>query len=247
MKKPIIGISSNAREDFELWFNDYYINFVGMDEVNVITDTGGVPLVLPQVVDTSCLDTYLDIIDGLVIVGGLDVSPSYYNEDTHPLCGELNPKRDEFESYLIKKASERNIPLLVICRGLQLTNVIYGGSLYQDLSLNPEITIKHSAMKEGGNDVHSINIIDKNSRFHQLVQTDEMYVNSIHHQVIKDLASDFNIVAVSRDNVIEVIEHKDKSKFFIGTQFHPEIMGARGNELMKNIFYGMHKYITENQ
>lgn len=246
MKKPIIGITSNCRADFEEWFNDYYINFVGMDEVDVIVNTGGAPIVLPQTLDKDCLNNYLDIIDGLVVVGGLDVSPSYYNEDLHPLCGELNPKRDAFESYLIKEAFQRNIPTIVICRGLQLANVIFGGTLYQDLSLNPEVTIKHSAMKEGANDIHSIKVTDKNSRFYSLLEEEEMYVNSIHHQIIKKLANDFKSIAVSKDNVVEVIEHKDSSKFFIGTQFHPEIMGARGNELMKKLFYGMYDFINNH-
>ncbi|MDL2212091.1 gamma-glutamyl-gamma-aminobutyrate hydrolase family protein [Erysipelotrichaceae bacterium OttesenSCG-928-M19] len=243
MKKPIIGITSNYRADFEEWFNNYYINYVGMDEVNVIIATGGTPIVLPQTTDYDILDEYLNLIDGLVVIGGQDVSPSYYNEDVHPLCSELCPERDICESYLILEAFKRKIPIIAICRGLQLANAIFGGSLYQDLTLNPKITVKHSAMKEGGNDIHSIKVIDKDSRFFSLIDCEELYVNSIHHQIIKELAPDFKSVAISKDNVCEVIEHKDKAVFFIGTQFHPEIMGARGNKMMQNLFRGMYDYL----
>lgn len=236
MKKPLIGISCHTIAATETWFHGYFINYIGVDESNAVLEAGGIPFVLPQTLDEEIIKEYVANIDGLVIVGGDDVSPSLYNEEMLEKCQNTNPQRDMYDSMLIKEAFRVKKPLFVICRGLQLTNVILGGTLYQDLSYNPNITIAHSRMNEGDNVVHSIDVVDKDSIFYSTLKRDTMYVNSIHHQIIKDLAPALKIVAKSKDNVIEVAELKDKDQFFIGTQFHPEMMSCRIDKEVNNLF-----------
>lgn len=241
MKKPLIGISCHNVSASETWFHGYNINYIGIDESHSIIEAGGIPLVLPQCDNESIIKDYIANIDGLLMVGGEDVSPSLYNEEMLEKCDNTNPERDLYDSMLIKEAFRVKKPIIVICRGLQLTNVLFGGSLFQDLSYNKEINIAHSRMNEGDNVVHSIDVVDKDSMFYKILKRDSMYVNSIHHQTIKELAPIFKKVAVSKDNVIEVVELKEEDHFFIGTQFHPEMMSYRIDKEMNKLFVALVK------
>jgi len=165
----------------------------------------------------------------------------------HLLCTPLNHARDEYEALLIKKAIDKKIPIFLICRGLQMANALFGGTLYQDLSIHPEVTIKHSAIKEGQKEIHSVEIADKNSFFYQVMNEDSVYVNSMHHQAIKDLAPIFKSVAKSRDGIVEVVEAKNSEQFIFGAQFHPEIMGSRYGGKMLELFKGFVEIITKEK
>lgn len=239
MKKPIIGISCHTIPFTESWFHGYNINYIGQDEALAVMEAGGVPVVLPQTSEDDLIKEYLGYIDGLVIIGGDDVSPSLYNEDMLEKCERPNYDRDDYDSKLILEAFRLKKPIITICRGIQLTNVLLGGTLYQDLSYNPEVSIDHARMGDGIGVVHSIDVLDKDSLFYQALKRDNMYVNSIHHQIIKDLAPALKVVAKSKDNVIEVVELNDNDHFFIGMQFHPEMMSNRIDKGMNKVFQAL--------
>jgi len=248
MKKPMIGISSNEQANFDGWFTSHYINYVKSEAIDVVDKAGGVPILIPVRSDDQHIERYLDTIDGLIITGGHDVNPLLYNDDMGLKCGNLHPKTDYFDIRLVQKAFERKMPTIVICRGLQVTNVAFNGTLIQDINLDIGSTIKHHAPEEGDMYVHCIEIFDNDSLFSKLTNyKDKIYVNSIHHQAIDKLAPIFKVVAKADDGIIEIVELKDESHFFIGTQFHPEILGSLGNDKMTDLFRGMINYINEEK
>ena len=248
MKKPIIGISSNEMVNFDGWFLEQDIVYVKKEIIKVVDEVGGIPLIIPMLNNDRHVDSYLDTIDGLIITGGHDVYPLLYSEDMQLKCGDIHPQTDFFDSYLLKKALKRQMPIIVICRGVQIANVSYQGTLIQDIERDKQSVIKHHAPKESNLNVHKINILDNDSLFSKVTGLkDKAYVNSIHHQAIDELASIFKVVAKANDEVIEIIELKDSKQFFIGTQFHPEILASNGNEKMLALFKGMIDYITKSK
>lgn len=236
MKRPIIGIAMNAKPSFDDWFIDYYIDYFGQYERKCVIDAGGIPMGLPQTDNKEVIEGYLKAIDGLLVMGGFDISPALYGDEIHPLSGEITYERDDFEYILVTEAIKMKKPTILICRGMQMLNVVLGGTIYQDLSLNKRVTIKHKAWEKGTREVHSINVTDKKSLWYEIFKEDKMYVNSIHHQIIKDLAPALKIVATSPDGVIEIVEMKDSDQFLIGTQFHPEILYGRNQTKMLKLF-----------
>lgn len=238
MKKAIIGISASIiidKEDF-LGYKKVYVN---NDYIESVIEAGGIPLVLPITDDEAVIDSYIDTIDGLILTGGHDVSPRYYGENPQPKLGEIFPERDEFDLKLLEKAKNKNIAILGVCRGFQLINVAYGGSLWQDLSYSDYEYIKHNQKHRPDLKTHSLEI-KENSKLYEIFGEKSIYVNSFHHQIIKKVSDEFNITAVAPDGVVEALEHKDY-KFLVGVQFHPEML-HEVCDMMKNLF----KVFVEN-
>jgi len=238
-KLPFIGVTSVERPHFDGWFDNHHVYDCRSDASIAVSLSKGVPFILPVINDPLCIDTYIDTIDGLFITGGYDVFPGFYNEDTHVGNGNFYPKTDEFDMALLKAAMAKKMPILCVCRGMQIANVTYGGTLYQDIYTEKEnVTVKHTCKESGDTLVHRLIIDDKDSLFCKATGSSEnISVNSIHHQAIKDLAPTFKVVARSSDDIIEVIELKENSnQFFLGVQFHPEILAVNNHQNMKNIF-----------
>ena len=163
-----------------------------------------------------------DKVSGLVLTGGSDVHPKhYYKKEYFPYCRDIDEKRDEMELALIQVATEKKIPILGICRGLQVLNIAFRGTLNPEIPTFAKTNIPH----KGDNDVyHKVNI-KNNSRLLEMTGTISEVVNSSHHQAIDTLAKGFTATAHSADMIIEAIE-ADKSlhPFCIGVQWHPERM-----------------------
>lgn len=217
--KPIIGIAANERpmiEEAEHWLSYTPKNFV-----THIQQAQGIPLLLPMgVVEDAA--TYISKIDKLLLAGGHDVSPVHYGEDPHPLIQGIHPDRDVFELALIKEAVAQNKPIFGICRGMQLLNVAFGGSLYQDLSLIDHPTIKHVQLPTFFQfPTHGVKI-KEDSRLAALLGT-TYHVNSFHHQAVKTVADDFNVIATAPDGVVEAIESTAYGAPILGIQWHPEL------------------------
>jgi len=190
---------------------------------NGITRAGGIPVLLAQVADDA-VPHLLDRIDGLLLTGGGDVDPSLYgSERTEEMYG-IDPGRDRFEMALAREAFRRKLPVLAVCRGIQILNVALGGSLIEDIP------------SEIGSDYHA-KIGDEVFVAHQRVQIDEtcglaalvgatdLAVNSIHHQALRRVADGIHPVAWAEDGVIEAIESDDPDWQLIGVQWHPEYLG----------------------
>lgn len=211
-----IGISYTGSDAKQL----HYINWLKEHaSVNVITLSA----------ETAENKGNIEDCDGLVLSGGVDVHPGYYNSNNfvYPnMPQKLYEKRDAFESGLFKKAQQRKIPVLGICRGLQLINCILGGNLQQDLgsknSLHKAIVTEE---KKQFDKAHGLHIV-KGSLLAGIAGTERSVVNSAHHQCVDTLAGDLMVNSLSDDNVIEGLEWKNKKDkpFLLCVQWHPERM-----------------------
>lgn len=238
-KRAVIGISTGLLVDSGGIFPGYHRIYVNRDYVDSVLASGGVPLMLPMSDDQEALEKALSLIDGLILSGGHDVSPINYGEEPHQKLGEICPERDRYDYFLYRKAKERGIPILGICRGIQVINTCEGGTLYQDLSEKSGDVYKHMQGHSPKTATHSVGIA-KDSRLQKILGKEELRVNSFHHQILKDIAADFDVSARAKDGVVEAIEHRS-ADFIIGVQWHPE-MRSMVDPDMKKLFQAL---ITE--
>ncbi len=234
MKKPIIGITGGMEMYEEEIFRGFYRIQAVANYTEAIIRAGGVPIVIPptNLKDNDYVDSIVAMLDGLLMTGGNDVNPLLYGEEPREKLGELMVQKDVLEKRLLDGVVKRDIPVIGICRGLQMLNVYFGGTLYQDLSENPDIKVMHEFKTELCRATHTVNTLAGSGI--QKIIGDEYVVNSAHHQVVKDLAKDFVATAHAKDGVIEAIEHKN-AKYIRAVQFHPEMM-AQQDEKMQAIF-----------
>ena len=199
--------------------------------IKAIRRSGGIPIIIPITTSEAELKALLKRIDGIVMTGGEDVEPWRYGEQPIPELGGVYPDRDEFDIKLIQLAAAKKLPIMGICRGLQVMNVAFGGTLYQDIpSQLPQSKVDHYF---GTKRAHKIEI-KQESNLHRILGN-EAVVNSVHHQSVKDLAPGFTVTAVAEDGVVEGIEMKNGKPIF-GVQFHPEIFVSAGDDGFLGLF-----------
>ncbi|MGX4645474.1 gamma-glutamyl-gamma-aminobutyrate hydrolase family protein [Holzapfeliella sp. JNUCC 80] len=233
MTQPIIGISGSFITDEGTPFPGYRRSYVNEDYVTSVSDNGGIPFIIPLTSDMSVIKKQIEAVDALILSGGHDVSPRFYNEEPQSKLGEISPERDEFDFALLKYAEEKQIPVLGICRGAQIMNVFHGGSLYQDLSYRLGESLKHNQQKHPDMETHTVEIA-QDSKLFDILKTNEILVNSFHHQVINQLADSFVESAKAPDGVIEAFE-SPTHPFLLAVQWHPEML-HRKSQLMNNLF-----------
>jgi gamma-glutamyl-gamma-aminobutyrate hydrolase PuuD len=211
--RPTIGITVYTRERVSAFVRmPYATSNIGLSDL--AEEAGALPLLLTP---TAHVEEVLDTIDALVLQGGGDVHPEYYGSDVHPQTNTIDRRRDEFEFALLRSARERRMPVLGICRGIQLVNVAFGGTLVQHL---PDVTdVDHEAMDRWDATAHSITI-EPGSRLCQVLGTELMEVNSVHHQALDRLGMGLCAVAWANDGVVEAIESPDEP--ILAVQWHPE-------------------------
>jgi microsomal dipeptidase-like Zn-dependent dipeptidase/gamma-glutamyl-gamma-aminobutyrate hydrolase PuuD len=223
---PCIGLSVNVKED-QYCITDTYVQSV--------LKSGGCPVLIPVQEDINVLSALLEKIDGLILTGGGDLHPAFFHEAIISSPESIHLRRDLYDLRLIKMASDRQIPLLGICRGLQALNVAFGGSLYQDLPTQyPETVLEHSQTLPKSQPSHVIHI-DKTSTLYRVLQRETLEVNSFHHQAIKVVAPGFKPTAYATDGVIEAVESNDGHRIW-GVQWHPEGMAAADDADMLKLF-----------
>ena len=189
---------------------------VNASYADAVARGGHVPVVVPRFGTDEQFDVLVSKLDVLILTGGEDVDPARYNAAKSPKLGTVNAPRDDFDFRLLDAARRRNLPVIGICRGCQLLNIAFGGTLWQDLpSEFPVKDVQHR-------NVHHRISIESDSRFARVTGVTNALVNSYHHQAVKDLAPGFRIVAKSPDGVVEAIECDTYPA--IGVQFHPEKM-----------------------
>ncbi len=227
---PLIGISA-GREIGNEQFSK--IN-VPEHYIKAILDAGGTPLILPPGLKSHQIKTLIKKIDGVLITGGGDIDPQYYQGLPHPKISGVDPQRDELEITLVLVADLAKKPCFGICRGHQIINVAFGGSLYTDITCQLPQASRHDWFPHIARDYTPHNItIDPQEKLKDYLGGLEVSVNSLHHQAIQDLAPDLVITALAPDGVIESVEKPDHP-FLIGVQWHPEWMV--GSPAMKNLF-----------
>ncbi len=228
--KPLIGITTTPKTE-----NNLPLDRVPHEYATSIQGAGGLPLLIPTLTDAACLDAYIDRLDGLLFSGGdADVDPARFGEDPVRELRLITPERDEMEIELFHRAFERDLPVLAICRGIQVVNVAAGGSLIQDIPSQVTDAIGHYPR---GMDMHLLYHgvqLESGSRVHEIFGTTDLRVNSFHHQAVQTVAPGFRVTARSSDGVIEAVEAPNK-RFMVGIQWHPETLTA-GHPHFLNLF-----------
>lgn len=185
--------------------------------VHALTRAGLVPLIVPPMLDPETACAVLERVQGLVLTGGEDVEPGRYGATPHPKLGETDRARDAVELALVACAEQRGLPILAICRGIQILNVAWGGTLYQDLASEHPGPIDHADTQAR----HGLRI-EPGSLAHRTLQVVDAKVNSRHHQAIRALAPALRATAWAEDGVIETAERKEAGPWTLAVQWHPE-------------------------
>lgn len=229
MKKPLIGLFINytSKEDVgELsqmgpLGQDWQL--IASDYTKAVEKTGGCPVIIPIVDDIDTIWDFVKTLDGIIFTGGSDIDPKFYGQLPRKELGEVLPKRDIHEIKLAKRIlEETKMPILGVCRGLQLINVITGGTLYQDLGTQWD-GFAHSLYNyPKGYPSHEVTI-DKNSRLYDIFEEESIWTNSFHHQAIDKLGEGLKATMKAKDGMIEGIEG-ETDRFLVAVQWHPEMM-----------------------
>ena len=226
-RPPLIGISANRKEGQSCIAETY---------VQAILKAGGAPVLIPVITDLEALSAIIKDLDGLVMSGGGDINPLYLDEEPIPQLQDVDTYRDEYDLIILRLAINRQVPIMGICRGHQMINVAFGGSVFQDIHIQSDHKLlKHSQSLPREQASHSIKIIEENSRLRQLFGSDDtLLVNSFHHQAVKTLAPEFIETAKAPDGINEAMEHQEKEIFSV--QWHPETMATNDDEQMLKLF-----------
>ncbi|MEG1782547.1 MAG: gamma-glutamyl-gamma-aminobutyrate hydrolase family protein [Oscillospiraceae bacterium] len=215
MNKPLIGITA-------VYMNDGDAHATRTTYINAVRNAGGEAILLPTAYDIESCQRIVSCLDGLLIPGGPDVSPQLYGEQPIPQAPTTRKNEDEFEIALIHQGVKQGKPILGICRGLQVLNVAFGGSLWQDIPSQGAGTVCHKqGMSIRSEGTHLVKM-SPHSRLSKIFGSCEFYTNSYHHQAIKALAPEFKVVGEATDGIIEAIENEDGS--ILAVQWHPECM-----------------------
>lgn len=213
--KPFIGISCNQpRGSGEM--------FLKTDYVAAIIKNGGLPVLIPVNQDEGLLRDLLLVCQGLLLTGGGDIDPAFYGMEMLPQANlNVDRERDLFEIGLAKHALDSKMPILAICRGMQVLNVCLQGTLFQDLNLELPNSGVHQGDQVSGQIFHQV-FFKRNTYLRNLLG-EQVLVNSFHHQAIKELGNGLIISGESTDGIVESIEG-GKDAWMIGVQWHPERM-----------------------
>lgn len=231
-RKPIIGITPTPMEDQQPHgsFTRYAIS-TGYTEA--VEAAGGIPLVIPP--QEGNIDAILSIVDGVILSGGGDIDPVKYGDpELHDKTYGIHAGRDELELAIAREAVERDLPVLCICRGIQVLNVALGGTLVQDVPDQYPSELEHRQQESGipkEEPGHRV-VVTSGSLLEQTYEASEIEVNSFHHQAIKDLAPSLEVNAVAPDEIVEAVSHPTSS-WILGVQWHPEMMFRAHPEHLK--------------
>ena len=208
-QKPLIGITSVYKDNS---------NSISYNYIEAIEQNNGIPLILPTVENEETIETYVNKLDGLVLIGGDDIPPSAYDQTPHPTVKIMADKRYNFERRLIEKWLNTGKPILGICLGMQFTNVVSGGTMIQDIPSQVGTKVDHRCKEK----LHNITI-DPSSNLANILNSTHANVYSSHHQAVKDIGRNLKPVAETDDGIVEALERTD-GHFGLFVQWHPESM-----------------------
>jgi putative glutamine amidotransferase len=236
-RRPVIGVVTQSLPPVHgerplCWI-------VGAGYINVLRSVGAVPWVVPLLPhDMDTMTEIFNRLDGVFLTGGVDVEPSFYGETKLPICGTTDPDRDVIESALLRHAMERKLPVLAVCRGLQILNVVCGGTLYQDVKAQVPAALKHDYFPTPATPsrkylAHAVSVKSQ-TRLGEIMGATQVDVNSMHHQAIKELGQGLVANAFAPDGIIEGIEGTN-GQYLMAVQWHPEELTETQPE-MKRLF-----------
>jgi len=213
-KSPVVGITANYGEQTAKLAEQYY---------KAIAKAGATPVIIPPLADKQAMVNTLARLDALVLSGGADINPLYCGEEPQARLGGINAERDLPELLLTRLAYNRQMPILAICRGIQTLAIALGGRILQDIGTNK---MKHSQQADRQEPTHSVKV-EPDSMLASIYSLDEnrptLYVNSFHHQAVREGGPCLRVVAKAPDGVIEAVESTE-FKPIIGVQWHPECL-----------------------
>ena len=217
---PIVAVTATIREGEQprrVALNEAY--------VCAIENAGLVPLVVPPLSDPEAADRILAGVDGLVLTGGEDVAPEYFGQARHPRLGRVSQARDATEMALIASARRLRMPVLAICRGIQVLNVECGGSLIQDIAAQRAGALEHDGHTGPRNAaLHAVELVE-GSIVASATNAQRIEVNSLHHQAIDRLGEGLRVTGTAPDGIIEAVESED-DWWVLAVQWHPEEMDS---------------------
>jgi putative glutamine amidotransferase len=216
--RPVIGITTSPQLNKYGW--PYHAGYSA--NAKAVLQAGGAPLFIPLELPEDVLRTIFERVDGVLLSGGQDVDPQFYNAEQHELTVSTNPMRDTLEMQLAHWAIEDDRPLLGICRGHQVLNVALGGELVQDVATMADTSIRHDPpFSDPRNNIsHEVTLVE-NSKLAGVLGTTRAQVNSIHHQAVSRAGDGLTVVGRSDDELIEATERPDRT-FVMSIQWHPE-------------------------
>ena len=214
MGRPVIGVTTDYSDNEERYLSN-------MNYAAAVEKAGGLPLLLPFVVDHSLMPQYVDLLDGILFTGGNDMNPARYGEKWHPKVARMDKRREEFEFALIAEVERRRMPALGVCFGSQLMNVYRGGSLTQFLpDVATEKSLEHRRLPNTEPGRHPINL-DTTSQLGRAIGKTNVSVNTHHKQAVNKIGKGLRIIATAPDGVIEAFEDP-ALPLFCAVQWHPE-------------------------
>jgi putative glutamine amidotransferase len=213
VSKPVLGLTagySDGRRGLFVLREEYFRS---------VERSGGVPVVLAPCSPAEAR-TAMRRLDGLILTGGGDVDPALYGQVPHPRLGKVDRARDLFEVALVHEALADDVPVLGVCRGLQLLNVATGGTLHQDIPAELGTSLDHRPKVARFEVAHTVEIV-AGSLLHRIVKRESMDVNSLHHQAVDRAGDGLVVTARAGDGVVEALEMPSRT-FVLGVQWHPE-------------------------
>ncbi|EFA23211.1 peptidase C26 [Bifidobacterium gallicum DSM 20093 = LMG 11596] len=209
--------------------------------------SGAVPMMLPMSTDQTVIAQCIELCDGVLFTGGIDIHPSEYGQDPSSQCGETSRELDAVERLCMQYCLDNDVPLLGICRGLQFLNVMLGGTLYQDLPTERPSHVNHNMRVAYDRPVHDVTIEHGTPLAEILADVHSIGVNSRHHQAVKTVGQGALVNAVSEDGLVEAISVPGKT-FALAVQWHPESMFAldeRNRRIVAAFVAAMRSTMTE--
>src|SRR5216683_6673121 len=228
-RAPLIGVSTSitvGASPERAYVNSAYLH--------AVQQAGGVPVPLPPQLSAASLQQLGAELHGLLLTGGGDVDPALFGQAPHATLYDVAPSRDTLETSVLNLALGRGVPVLAVCRGIQVLNVALGGSLYQDVATDPGTEVTHSQKEARDQPTHKVTVTP-GSRLARVMGADEVEVNSFHHQVIKSLGRGLTAVAWAPDQLIEGVELEDDMRWVLGVQWHPEHL-TKDSEPARRLF-----------
>jgi putative glutamine amidotransferase len=223
--KPLVGLNADfraAKKDAPAF------SYVSAGYYDAIVKAGGIPLILPPVADETDLGRLLDMLDGMLMVGGADLDPRRDGFMLHPSVRPLDNRREDFDRMLIRMVAKRKLPIFGIGVGMQLLNIHQGGNLLLHIPEDMPKALPHKDPLDAAHR-HGLEVIP-GSLMERVYGDGEIRVNSLHHMAIDEVAPGFRVTARCPDGVVEAIESTTKW-FAFGTQFHPEADSASALDL----------------
>lgn len=225
-KLPLIGIAT-VSGNMQSSVPDLYID--------AILKAGGSPVLIPVIYDIKALGSLISTLDGVLIPGGYDVNPLFFGDEPIPQLTYVDTYLDLCDFTVVRLAADLGLPIMGVCRGHQVVNVAFGGSVYQDIyTERKETWIRHEQNQPRYQPSHTVRLTDYDSYLKSIFGKETIWVNSFHHQALKKVGNDFVVTAVSPDGIIEGTQHSNRPIFTV--QWHPEGLIDDNDEQMLSIY-----------